>query len=157
MKRDWQKLHREFAPSGEDEEGNPLAVECDWTEAMALGPVTLVRNVMRGDGRDYVTLVCVPASLAQLLEVVLRDPVGDRAISKLTGKPAGVGIIEDLHKMAQEVEGLALPKAPTKDLDFLEACARGDEKGQIVQWLRETGHSDAADAVEKGPSRTSCR
>lgn len=40
-------------------------------------------------------------------------------------------------------------QAPTKDLDFLEACARGDEKGQIVQWLRETGHSDAADAVEK--------
>jgi hypothetical protein len=67
MKPTWQKLHREFAPSGEDEEGNPLAVECDWTEAMALGPVTLVRNVVRGDGRDYVCLAVVERPLGELV------------------------------------------------------------------------------------------
>jgi hypothetical protein len=89
MKPTWQKLHREWAPSGEDEEGNPLAVECDWTEAMALGEVTLVRNVVRGDGRDYVSLCVVERPLGELLATPSEaDPTESVSESEVIGHVA---------------------------------------------------------------------
>lgn len=144
MKPTWQKLHREFAPSGEDEEGNPLAVECDWTEAMALGPVTLVRNVVRGDGRDYVCLAVVERPLGELVgEASGADPTEAVSESEVIRRGAAGSIFrwEDTLPAAdaQRIMDGTLPNTPQARIDLIDRLLRPrDEEGNLLPSLIST-------------------
>ena len=75
--RTWITIHQEMAPSGEDETGQLLAQPCDILELMELGPVCLVRNIVRGVGVDYVTLAVVEQPAHELLSHAERRAAGE--------------------------------------------------------------------------------